>query len=64
MPDLFLRFVVDRAVAVSRLTDRRTDPETGIAYNTSNMPSDKDILKRLEIRKDDKPDVIAKRLDT
>ena len=51
---------------ISRMANRRIDPETGRIYNL-NLKADwpsLDIMERLVQRDDDRPDVIKQRLDT
>jgi len=47
-----------------RLGGRLVDPDTGDSYHKIFNPPSKEILDRCIVRKDDKPDVIAKRFKT
>jgi len=56
---------ISKNETIKRLSARRTDKATGKIYNLlTNPPGDKVDPKNLLQRKDDKPEVIKKRLDT
>ncbi len=64
--DAVLRIDVDDDVVVSRMSDRRIDPETGHIYNL-NLEGDHpapDVEARLVQRDDDRPEIIKQRLNT
>lgn len=64
--DAVLNIDVADDVVISRMSDRRIDPETGHIYNL-NLEGDHpapDVLVRLVQRDDDRPEIIKQRLAT
>ena len=64
--DAVLRIEVEDDVVISRMSDRRIDPETGRIYNL-NLEGDHpnpEVEARLVQRDDDRPEIIKQRLCT
>jgi len=64
--DAVIRVDVPDVSVISRMANRRIDPDTGRIYNL-NLKADwpsLDLMERLVQRDDDRPSVIQKRLDT
>lgn len=58
-----IRLLVPDSMIVERLSQRRTDAETGAIYHLAHNPPPADLpAERLVHRKDDYPDAIAERL--
>ena len=48
-------------VSVERLQARKYDPVTGFYYNSTNMPTEDDVLARLKNHDEDSEEVVRKR---
>ncbi len=67
--DAVLNLEIDDDLVARRMTGRRSCPECGAVYHVENMPPKEDGIcdrdgAKLVQRPDDKPEVVARRLDT